>query len=222
MFGEPWIVSQREEELREGAVADVPELLLADGVWRVVADLVERTSVDARAGDRSAADYQHQALWLMTIIGLRALRAAMHVIAVGYEDQAAGYQRLIDELWSRGQKVRTDRSGNYAKQWCEGKPPGKAAKLTEQDLWEFWSRTQHADPAAVWNWVAVTQPDGTAKVLLGPERRPEIVRGTLTVMLSQLRDLGGMLAAHTKTPVPALDLLTEEVLDAHRLHGLID
>ena len=29
-----------------------------------------------------------------TVIGLRALRAAMHVIAIGYENQAAGYQRL--------------------------------------------------------------------------------------------------------------------------------
>jgi hypothetical protein len=33
-----------------------------------------------------------------TVIGLRALRAAKHVIAIGYEDQAAGYLRLIDEL----------------------------------------------------------------------------------------------------------------------------
>lgn len=72
------------------------------------------------------------------------------------------------------------------------------------------------------NWVAITQPDGTAKVLLGPERRPEIVRGTLTVMLSRLRDLGGMLAAQTKTSVPTLDVLTDDILAAHRLHGLLD
>jgi hypothetical protein len=146
----------------------------------------------------------------------------MNVIAVGYEDQAAGYLRLIDELWNRARKVRSDQSGSYARQWCEGKPPGKGAKLTEQDLWEFLSHPQHADPAAVLDWVAITQEDGTAKVLLGPERRPEIVRGTLTVMLSEIRDLGGMLAAQTSTAVPDLDALTEEIVAAHRLHGLAE
>ena len=222
MQGEDWIVPQQEEVLRNRALDDIPELLLADKISRAVVDLVQATPVDARRTEGAPSEFQHQALWLMAVIGLRALRAAMNVIAVGYEDQAAGYQRLIDELWNRAQKVRSDKSGNYARQWCEGKPPGKAAKLTEQDLWEFWSRTQHADPAAVLNWVAVTQEDGSAKVLLGPERRPDIVRGTITVMLSEVRDLGGMLAAQTSTPVPDLDALTDEIVAAHRLHGLAD
>lgn len=98
----------------------------------------------------------------------------------------------------------------------------KGAKLTEQDLWEFLSHPQHADPAAVLDWVAVTQEDGSARVLLGPERRPEIVRATTTVMLSQVRDLGGMLAAQTSSAVPDLDALTEQIRAAHRLHGLAD
>jgi hypothetical protein len=222
MQGEDWIVPQQEEVLRSRALDDIPELLLADKVSHAVADLVQATPVDARPRERAPGEFQHQALWLMAVIGLRALRAAMNVIAVGYEDQAAGYQRLIDELWNRAQKVRFDKSGNYAQQWCEGKPPGKAAKLTEQGLWEFWSRTQHADPAAVLNWVAITQEDGSATVLLGPERRPELVRGALTVMLSEVRDLGAMLAAQVSTAVPDLDSLTDEIVAAHRLHGLAD
>lgn len=72
------------------------------------------------------------------------------------------------------------------------------------------------------NWVAITQEDGSAKVLLGPERRPEIVRDTLTVMLSEIRDLGGMLVVQTSTAVPDFDALTDEIVAAHRLHGLAD
>ena len=106
MLGDVWIVPQREEALRERATDDLPELLLVDKVTHAVAALIQQTPVDARQSDRSAAEYQHQALWLMTVMGFRALRAAMHVIAVGYEEQAAGYQRLIDELWSRARKVR--------------------------------------------------------------------------------------------------------------------
>lgn len=119
------MLPQHEEALRCCALDDVPELLLADQVSHAVADLVQATPVDARLGNRTPEEYQHNALWLMAVIGVRALRAAMNVIAVGYEDQAAGYVRLIDELWNRAQKVRSDHSGTYAKRWCEGKPPGK-------------------------------------------------------------------------------------------------
>jgi hypothetical protein len=58
--------------------------------------------------------------------------------------------------------------------------------------------------------------------MLGPERQPEIVRGTLTVRISEVRDLGDMLAAQTSTPVPAVDALTDEIRSAHQLHGLAD
>jgi hypothetical protein len=36
------------------------------------------------------------------------------------------------------------------------------------------------------------------------------------------RDLAGMLAAQTRTPVPDLDALTSALLAAHALHGLTD
>jgi hypothetical protein len=63
---------------------------------------------------------------------------------------------------------------------------------------------------------------GTAKVMLGPERRPEIVRGTLTSMIAEVRGLGDMLAAQTSTPVPNVDTLTDIIRSAHQLHGLAD
>jgi len=87
-------------------------------------------------------------------------------------------------------------------------------------VWGFWSRTQHADPAAVYNWITIAHDDGSATVLLGPERRTDIVRGTLTVMICEVRDLGGMLAAQTATAVPGLDVLDHEVVEAARRHGI--
>jgi hypothetical protein len=222
MADEPPDIAEREEALRTRALEELPELALADKTTRLLCDLIQRTPVDATKMNPTASELQHHALWLMAISGHRTLRAAMHVLSVGYEDQAAGYQRVIDELWSRAQKVRSDASGSYASRWVEGKPPGKAAKLTEQDVWEFWSKTQHADPDAVRNWVAVPQEDGSVKIILGPERRPDITRGTLTLMIVQVRDLAGMLAAQTGAAVPGLDALTAEIDEARQRHGLLD
>jgi dienelactone hydrolase len=69
MLGEDWIVPHQEEALRNRAPGDIPELLLADKVSHAVADLVQATPVDARPRDRTPAEYQHHALWLMAVIG---------------------------------------------------------------------------------------------------------------------------------------------------------
>jgi hypothetical protein len=189
-----WAIPSREEQLRQTASEELPMLALANEASRLLAEVVQRIKIDAASEDRSARDYRVHALWFMAIIALRALRAAMQALRSGYEDQSVGFQRLIDELHNRAQKVRGDDSGEYARRWLEGRGRGKGAKLAGQEFWEFVSGPVHANARAVFDWIAVSQPDGSAKIVIGPERRPEMANPALVYMASEARDLASLLA----------------------------
>jgi hypothetical protein len=189
-----WSIPKREEELRQTADMDLPTLALADEVSRLLGEVIQSISIDAAREDRNPKDCRVHALWFMAIIALRALRAAMQALRSGYEDQSVGYQRLIDELHNRAQKVRDDDSGDYARQWLDGRGLGKGAKLAGQDFWEFLSGPVHANARAVLDWIAISQPDGSAKIVIGPERRPDVANAALTYMASEGRDIANLLA----------------------------
>jgi hypothetical protein len=144
---------------------------------------------------RTVAESQHLALWFMAIISFRALRAAIHVLSIGYEDQSFGYQRLIAELHGRAQKVRDDHSGDQARQWLAGRSLGKPAKLVGRDFYDMISGPVHANSRAVFEWLAISRADGSTGVVLGPERRPEVANAALVMMAGQARDIGMLLAS---------------------------
>ncbi len=169
-------------------------IALADDVSRVLVDVIEQVTVDASQQDRTAKELRRHALWFMAIITVRAMRSAMQVLASGYEDQSLGYQRLIDELHNRAQQIRADESGDIARRWLDGKPVGKGARLAGQGFWEFLSGPIHANVRAVLDWLAISQDDGTAKVVIGPERRPEVANAALTYMASEGRDIANVVA----------------------------
>jgi hypothetical protein len=210
-----WPIPDREEQLRGTAGADLPVLALADEVTRLMLEVVQRISIDAGRKDRTAADYRLHALWFMTIIAMRAFRAAMQAFRSGYEEQAVGYQRLIEELHGRAQQVRADQSGEIARNWLDGRNiGGKGAKLAGRELWDFLSGPVHANVRAVLDWIAVSQPDGSARIVVGPERRAEVANAALAFMAGEGRDLASMLAAEAAF---ALDLaaLDARLSDAH-------
>lgn len=153
----------------------------------------------------------------MAVIAFRAARAAIWVSRVGYEDQAVAYVRLIDELHNRAQRVRADASGNYAPKWLAGRL-GKGAKLAGQEFWEMLSGPVHATARAVLDWLAISQDDGSTKVVLGPERRPEVANGTLVYIAGELRDIAAMLSAAAGMPLDGLAPLTAAVQSAQREH----
>jgi hypothetical protein len=153
----------------------------------------------------------------MAIITLRALRAAMHIFAIGYEDQAIGFQRLIDELHNRAQAIDADESGDQARAWLAGKNVGSGAKLAGQEFWELLSGPVHANARAVLDWLAVTQPDGSAKVTVGPERRPEMADPALVFMAGEARDIAMRLARLVGVPIDltALDAKIRAAQEEH-------
>jgi hypothetical protein len=212
MAREAWIVPQRENEFAERADGELEALSLADEVSRLLAEIIQNFTIDATKDERGADDLRRHALWFMAIITFRALRAAMHMFAIGYEDQAVGFHRLIDEIHNRAMKINDDDSGDQARAWLEGKNFGKGAKLAGQEFWEFLSGPVHANVAAVHDWLAVTQPDDSARVTVGPERRPEMANPALTFISGEGRDIAHMLARRCDLH---LDLKT---LDA-RIHA---
>lgn len=202
--------------MQRDAYADLEALALADHATAALAGVL--ASVPVPPSDSGAAASQHNALWMMCIAGLRAARAAMAVIGRGYEDQAIGHARLIDELHNRAQKVREDSSGEYARQWLQGKPPGSGAKLAGQDFWELISGPVHADPRGILDWLAVSQDDGTTSVVVGPERRPDVTNATLTYIASEIRDLACMLLKQVGRPLDGFTDLTKDLEEAFDKH----
>lgn len=201
-------VPQQEAALLAGAQRDLAALQLADEVTALLVDFIQRIRIEPRQPDGESANDRLHALWYMAISALRASRAAMHVLSLGYEDQSVGYQRLIDELHNRAQKVRADASGQYASQWLAGRSQGKGAKLAGQEFWDFLSRPSHADVRAIMDWIAVPHEDGSVKIVIGPERRPEQANAALTYISGEARDIASMLAAEAGLAVDlrSLDL----------------
>ena len=188
-------LGDQERALVRAADAELPTLALAETASRVLADLIVKVPVAPSARARSSQETNHQAIWFMAVIAFRAARAAIWVTSAGYEDQAIGYMRLIDELHNRAQKVRADPSGRYAREWIAGKSLGKGAKLAGQEMWEMLSGPVHANAKAVFDWLAIEQEDGSTKVVLGPERRPEVSNSNLTYIAGELRDMAAVLSA---------------------------
>ena len=195
-----WPISEKEEALRQAAEVDLPMLALADDVSRLLAEVIEGISIDATEEDRNPKALRIHALWFMAITALRALRAAMQALRTGYEDQAVGYQRLIDEIHNRAQQIAKDASGGYARQWLEGRGLGKGAKLAGQDFWEFMSGPVHANPRAVLDWIAISRADGSTQIVVGPERRPDVANPALVYMASSGRDIAHLLAIESEQP----------------------
>jgi hypothetical protein len=212
------LLGERESQLDGAVPSELAALAVADAASRVLADLIQRAPVPPRATAPTAEELGHQAIWFMAVTAFRAARAAIWVSRVGYEDQAVAHVRLIDELHNRAQKVREDTSGDYAREWLAGRSLGKGAKLAGQELWGLLSGPVHANARAVLDWLAISHDDGSTKVVLGPERRPEVANGTLVYIAGELRDIAAMLSAAAGMPLDGLALLTAEIQAAQREH----
>lgn len=180
--------------MRSEAAEALPALGLAADTSEILLGAIKQVSFPPQEEEPTTDQWRQQAIWFMAIIGYRALRAAMTVITTGYEDQSGTYQRLLQELHGRALAVRRDKSGEIAKNWIAGRPTHKGAKIVGQDMWEFLSGPVHANAKAVFDWLAVSQSDGTAKIVVLPERRAELSNAALAFMASVARDLANLLA----------------------------
>jgi hypothetical protein len=208
---DPRRIDEVEEDLRQRAAEDLPALEAASKAGDRLALIIGGTPVPPVAGDQSARELQHHAIWLMAIQAFRALRVAMNTIAIGYEDQAVGKARLIFEVHARAEKVLKDQTGEYAREWLEGRRGGSGARLVGQQFWETLSGPPHATVRGTLDWTAISNEDGSTEVVLGPERRSQLSNSTLTSLAANIRDIGHMLELVTGVSAGGLEELDAEI-----------
>jgi len=209
-----------EEQLASSAEADLPTI----HVLRVATDrlgwVLKHASFEATEDDPPPAAYvRAKALLYMGVLAVRAARAAIAVLRVGYEAEVLPYKRMLLELHSRAQRVADDHSGEYARQWLANRAgtPARSLREVPDGLWDVLSNASHADARAVENFLAVSRADGTSLVVL-PERRPVFSNGTLATMAGEIRDIAVILAREHDLQVPdaaQLDALVRWALYTH-------
>lgn len=204
-------VDEVEEDLRQRASEDLPALGLAGKAGDRLASIIGRTPVPPAAPNQSARERQHHAIWMIAIQAFRALRVAMNTIAIGYDDQAVGKVRLIFEAHARAERVLKDQSGEYAREWLEGRTGGSGARLVGQEFWETLSGPPHVTVRGTLDWTAISNEDGTTEIVLGPERRSDLSNSSLVSLAANVRDIGHMLEVVTGVSVGGLEDLDAEI-----------
>jgi hypothetical protein len=76
----------------------------------------------------------------------------------------------------------------------------------------------HANVRAVLDWLAISQDDASTKVVLGPERRPDVANATLVYIAGELRDIAAMLSGAAGLPLDRLGPVTAAIQSAQKEH----
>jgi hypothetical protein len=184
----------QEAEVMASAAQHLPTLDLVNGVSEALGNVIARVSLPA--GDEPPS--RLHALWFMAILCLRGIRAASWVVRAGYEDQALGYVRVVDELFNRAQKVWEDKSGEYARQWLADRGPGKPMKLTDKEFWDIASGPPHGTVRAIYDWLAISADDGSTRIMVGPELMPPRANATLAHLSYEAAAVGWRLSTEAE------------------------
>lgn len=218
---------REEEKLASSADADLPTI----GVRRLATDrlgwVLQHACFEATDKDPPPASYvRAKALMYMGVLAVRAARAAIAVLRVGYEAEVLPYKRMLLELHSRTQRVVDDESGEYARQWLTNRAgkPARSLRDVPDGLWDLLSNSSHADARAVENFLAISHEDGASLVVL-PERRPDFSNGTLAMMAGEVRDIAVIIAREHELKIPnrpQLDGLVRWAFENHLPEGQQD
>lgn len=208
-----------EGALRGTVWQELPAYVMAEVASEALVSVLDEAGFEAHEGDGDppAAYWRAKALLYLGVLAVRQTRAAMAVVANGYEAEVMGFKRTLMEVHSRVQRVVKDESGSYAREWLRGragKPSKAVGGYSPEDLWAMLSHSSHADHRAVENFLAISQPDGSTKLLTTPERRPEVSDATLAIFASETRDIAVVIAAEHGVSVPNIAVL-DEFLKAH-------
>ncbi len=216
-----------EEKLASTADADLPTI----GVLRLASDrlgwVLQHAGFEATDKGPPPASYvRAKALMYMGVLAVRAARAGIAVLRVGYETEVIPYKRMLLELHSRTQRVVDDESGEYARQWLANRAgkPARSLRDVPDGLWDVLSNSSHADARAVENFLAVSREHGAFLVVL-PERRQDFSNGTLAMMAGEVRDIAVIIAREHKLEIPnrtQLDALVRWAFENHLPEGQED
>lgn len=208
-----------EGALREAAWRELPAYALTNEATEALAWTLERAGFEAPEDQASppASYWRAKALLYLGVLAVRTTRAAMAVVASGYEGEAMTYKRGLMEIHSRVRRVVGDSSGGYAREWLRnraGKPAKAVGGYAPDGLWNMLSHSSHADHRAVENFLAISQTDGSTTLLTMPERRIDVSDATLAMCASETRDIAAAIAHEHNVEIPSLGAL-DALLKAH-------
>ncbi|CAA9540841.1 MAG: hypothetical protein AVDCRST_MAG91-3843 [uncultured Sphingomonadaceae bacterium] len=218
-----------ERHRLEEAAQRLPALALAGRVTDRLAEVLTGAHIpDPEPPD--AMYYRRSAILVMAVLGLRTARACMLVVAHGYWVESHGLKRRLSEAHARLQAIVDDETGQYARQWLEGPPPGEAKavhKYGDRDTWGLYSWGAHADARSVHSWLSEEHPRARHALRPLPEHHDSLSNALLVELASELRDIARALAvarsrtadevrlnvAHIETLDPDIDEMIKRFFD---------
>jgi hypothetical protein len=211
--------ARAEGAMRASVWHQLPSYRLADMATETLLSVLDQAGFESHESEAEPPPlyWRARALLYLGVLAVRATRAGMVVIASGYEAEAMNHKRTLMEVHSRVQRVVNDRSGVYAREWLRGragKPQKAVGGYAPDDLWKMLSHSSHADHRAVENFLAISQPDGSTKLLSIPERRVDVSDAMLAMFASETRDIAVLIAQEHGVEMPDLAPL-DVMLKAH-------
>jgi hypothetical protein len=209
---EAWLSATARDEL--------PAMIVARNSSEALAAAMNGASVPAAKDPAPPSYYASVALLQLAAIGLRTARAAMLVVAAGYEPETHALKRRLSESHARAQAVVADQSGQHAREWLEGKGPSSPLRITKKfgsaELFEMYSESAHATSTGLAWWLLVPVDDEAAEtgILLQPHRRPAFANALLTEIAMECRDFANIVVKLRGGELAGLDDLTTKIDDA--------
>lgn len=203
-----------EGAMRAKVWHELPAYQAADAATEALLWVLERAGFEPPEDDDAppASYWRAKALLYLGVLAVRATRAGMAVLSAGYEHESMTHKRTLTEVHSRVRLVAADESGEYARQWLQGragKPAKAVGRFSPDRLWELLSHASHADHRGVENFLAISQPDGSTTLLTNPERRLNVSNATLGAFAGETRDAANVIAAEHDLEIPYLAELDE-------------
>ncbi len=198
---------------------DLPMLSVADAATHVLWWAIGQSPVEATDDDPIPAAYvRAHALLYIGVSTVRTTRAVMATIRSGYEPEALPMMRKLAELRGRAQRVRGDHSGQYAREWLDGRGPKPQRALVDppEGMWEALSHMSHADARGVETFLvnpALTDEEQVSFLVL-PQRDPETANGTLAMAACGSRDVAEALSLEHELTLPGLAALDADITAA--------
>lgn len=192
------------------------------GAWQIAHDASEAlsialhgTTILPEAEPQRPSYFVRSALLLLATMGLRTARAALIVIASGYEPEAHGLKRRLSEIHARAQALALDKSGEHARQWLDGAAPSTPRKIAGRfggmELFDIYSASAHADARGIHWWLMVPTEHDHRGILVQPHRRPTLSNGMLTEVAMECRDLVAAMEVVRGGKLVGLEQLTARI-----------
>jgi hypothetical protein len=201
--------TRAEGALRAAVWRELPAYPVADAVTEALLWVLNRAGYESPEDPENppASYWRAKALLYLGVLGVRTTRAAMAVLAAGYEAESMTYKRTLTEVHSRARRVFDDESGSYAREWLNnraGKPAKAVGAYAPDGLWDMLSHSSHADHRGIENFLAISNEDGSTTFLTTPERRIDVSNGTIAAFAGEARDIAAIIARQRGLEIPHL------------------